>query len=61
MDVQPFKIEVHDEVLDHLRRRLETIRWPDEIPNSGWDYGSTVRDTDSCEVDPESWTVLGQC
>lgn len=42
MDVQPFKIEVHEEVLDYLRRRLETVRWPDEIPNSGWDYGSNL-------------------
>ena len=42
MEVQPFKIEVHDEVLDDLRRRLETVRWPDEIHNSGWDYGSNM-------------------
>jgi len=23
-------------------RRLETVRWPDQIPNSGWDYGSNL-------------------
>ena len=29
-------------MLDDLRRRLETVRWPDEIPNSGWDYGTNL-------------------
>ncbi len=42
MEVNAFKIEVHDEVLDDLRRRLETVRWPAQIPNSGWDYGSNL-------------------
>jgi len=30
MEVQPFKIEISDEVLADLRRRLEKTRWPDE-------------------------------
>ena len=42
MEVNAFKIEVGDKVLDDLRRRLETVRWPDQIPNSGWDYGSNL-------------------
>ena len=42
MEVNAFKIEVPDEVLEDLRRRLETVRWPDQIPNSGWDYGSNL-------------------
>ncbi|MCH7622351.1 MAG: epoxide hydrolase N-terminal domain-containing protein, partial [Chloroflexi bacterium] len=42
MEVKDFKIEVDDKVLDDLRRRLETVRWPDQIPNSGWDYGSNL-------------------
>ena len=42
MEVKDFKIEVDDKVLDDLRRRLGTIRWPDQIPNSGWDYGSNL-------------------
>ncbi len=25
-----------------LRHRLETVRWPDRFPNSGWDYGSNL-------------------
>ena len=42
MEVKDFKIEVDDKVLDDLQRRLGTIRWPDQIPNSGWDYGSNL-------------------
>ena len=42
MDVQPFKIDVADSVLDDLRQRLAQTRWPDEIPSSGWDYGSNL-------------------
>ena len=42
MEVTPFKIEISDEVLADLRHRLEKTRWPDEIPGSGWDYGSNL-------------------
>ena len=42
MEVKPSKIEVHHEVLDDLRRLLATVRWPDQIPNSGWDYGDNL-------------------
>ena len=42
MEVRPFKIDVADSVLDDLRQRLAQTRWPDEIPHSGWDYGSNL-------------------
>ena len=42
MDVRPFTIDVEDSVLDALRQRLAGTRWPDEMPNSGWDYGSNL-------------------
>jgi pimeloyl-ACP methyl ester carboxylesterase len=42
MEVQPFKIAVDQNVLDDLKRRLANTRWPDEIPSSGWDYGSNL-------------------
>ena len=42
MDVQPFKIQVPEAVLGDLRERLARTRWPDEIPGSGWDYGSNL-------------------
>ena len=42
MATQPFKIEIADEVLEDMRRRIADTRWPDEIPNSDWDYGSNM-------------------
>lgn len=42
MAVQPFRISVPDDVLDDMRRRIANTRWPDEIPNSDWDYGSNM-------------------
>ena len=42
MDVQPYKIEVPQAALDDLRQRLDRTRWSDEIPGSGWDYGSNL-------------------
>ena len=42
MDVRPFTIAVEDSVLEDLQQRLAETRWPDEIPNTGWDYGSNL-------------------
>ena len=28
--------------LDDLKERLSRVRWPDEIPGAGWDYGSNL-------------------
>ena len=42
MEVRPFTIHVPDDVLDDLRRRLDQTRFPDEMPGSGWDYGSNL-------------------
>ena len=38
--IEAFEIRVEDEVLDDLRQRLARTRWPDQIPDSGWDYGT---------------------
>src|SRR5437764_14704321 len=40
LDVEPFRIDVPDAVLDDLRDRLARTRWADQIPGSGWDYGT---------------------
>jgi microsomal epoxide hydrolase len=37
-----FTIAVPDEVLDDLKRRLALTRWPDEIPETGWQYGADL-------------------
>ena len=42
MTVQPFQIDVPDSVLVDLKSRLERTRWPDELPGTGWDYGSNL-------------------
>ena len=42
MAAQPYKIEIPDSVLDDLKSRLERTRWPDELPGTGWDYGSNL-------------------
>jgi pimeloyl-ACP methyl ester carboxylesterase len=41
-DIRPFRVEVSEAVLDDLRDRLARTRWPDQIPGSGWDYGTDL-------------------
>lgn len=42
MNQQPerFTIDVSDDVLDDLRHRLSNVRWPDDLDNSDWRYGT---------------------
>ena len=42
MTAQPFQINVSDDVLDDLRQRLANMRWPDELPDTDWDYGTNL-------------------
>jgi pimeloyl-ACP methyl ester carboxylesterase len=42
LDIQPFRIQVPEDTLQDLKDRLARTRWPGEIPNSGWDYGSNL-------------------
>ena len=42
MQVDPFRIAVPDAVLADLRERLVRTRFPDEIPGSGWGYGTNL-------------------
>jgi pimeloyl-ACP methyl ester carboxylesterase len=37
--ITPFRIAIPDAELDDLRRRLDAVRWPDELPDAGWAYG----------------------
>jgi Epoxide hydrolase N terminus len=39
---KPFTVRVPNELLIDLRDRLARIRWPDEIPGSGWPYGTDL-------------------
>jgi pimeloyl-ACP methyl ester carboxylesterase len=42
MAAEQFAIHVSDAVLADLARRLDTTRWPDEVENAGWEYGSNL-------------------
>jgi hypothetical protein len=37
--IRRFRIDVPQTELDDLRDRLARTRWPDELPEAGWDYG----------------------
>jgi microsomal epoxide hydrolase len=41
--ILPFKIAVPGEVLADLRERLARTRLPDEVPDTGWEYGTNLR------------------
>ncbi|MCS5659114.1 MAG: epoxide hydrolase N-terminal domain-containing protein, partial [Dehalococcoidia bacterium] len=40
--IDPFEIYVEDEVIEDLIERIARTRWPGEITDSGWDYGSNL-------------------
>jgi epoxide hydrolase len=40
--LRPFTVDVPDAVLEDLRDRLRRTRWPDQIPGSGWSYGTDL-------------------
>ncbi|WP_018657691.1 epoxide hydrolase family protein [Actinomadura flavalba] len=41
--MRPFRIEVPQDDLDDLNRRLAATRWPDELPGEGWARGVPAR------------------
>ncbi|MGE0875471.1 MAG: epoxide hydrolase family protein [Burkholderiales bacterium] len=38
----PFRLQIADEVLDDLRKRLSNARWPEEPPLEPWTTGTSV-------------------
>jgi epoxide hydrolase len=40
--VHPYRVEIDQADLDDLQARLARVRWPDELPGAGWDYGVPV-------------------
>ena len=40
--IRPFTIQIADEVLTDLNDRLARTRLPDQIPDTGWDYGTNL-------------------
>ncbi|WP_329331304.1 epoxide hydrolase [Streptomyces sp. NBC_00663] len=39
VDITPFRIDIPQSQLDDLHARLDRVRWPDELPGVGWEYG----------------------
>lgn len=42
MAVTPFRIAVPDADLDALHAAIARTRWPDEVDDAGWDYGTPL-------------------
>ena len=42
MSIEPFTLCVPDSDIEDLKRRLDRIRWPDELPDSNWSYGADL-------------------
>lgn len=40
--METFAIQIADDVLEDLRRRLLQTRWPDQVESAGWDYGTEL-------------------
>jgi pimeloyl-ACP methyl ester carboxylesterase len=40
--IEPFTVDVPDAVLDDLHQRLARTRFPEQIPDAGWDYGTEL-------------------
>jgi hypothetical protein len=42
MTIRPFKIDVDEATIVDLNLRLDRTRWPDQIEETGWEYGVDV-------------------
>jgi len=40
--IQPFRINIPQNILDDLKSRIKNTRWTDEITRSGWTYGANL-------------------
>ena len=40
--MEPFRIQVTDEMLNDLRARLLQTRWPDHVPGMDWKQGTEL-------------------
>jgi hypothetical protein len=42
MVAKGYAIQISDAVIADLERRLDNTRWPDELDNAGWEFGSNL-------------------
>lgn len=40
--IRPFTIQIEQDILDDMLRRIQQTRWPDAMENSGWNYGADL-------------------
>lgn len=40
--IEPYRVEVPETVLEDLRERLHRTRWPDQLPEVGWEPGAEL-------------------
>jgi pimeloyl-ACP methyl ester carboxylesterase len=40
--IEPFSIQIEEEVLSDLRARIRNTRWPDQVPSIGWEQGTDL-------------------
>ncbi len=41
-EIEAFRIDIAEDVLHDLDRRLGATRWPDAVDDAGWDYGTDL-------------------
>lgn len=44
-DIKPYTINVPQEKIDKLNRKLDDYDWPAELEDHTWDYGSPSSDS----------------
>jgi Epoxide hydrolase N terminus len=42
MTLTSMTIQIAEDILTDLQARLARVRWPDEIPGAGWQYGTDL-------------------
>jgi pimeloyl-ACP methyl ester carboxylesterase len=40
--IEPYKVNIPQEILTDLKQRLSLTRWPDELTGSAWSYGADL-------------------
>jgi hypothetical protein len=41
--IQPFSIQIEEDVLTDLKARIHATRWPDSIPGVDWEQGTDLK------------------
>lgn len=61
MKMTPFTVDIHEDDIQELKRRLDRTRWPDELPGADWEYGiplSFMKDMIACWKEEFDWRAV---